>query len=132
MPTFDLEITCRAPEAVTEHLSARDAAQAEATVRARADALCCVLATRRDGERYGDDFYVWLADDRALLRRDEHREWYAHDPARVSAAGETWFTDADGSLFPAQNGETVSRAQALDALSFWLRTGNLLPGLAWS
>lgn len=129
--TFELQITRCVPDVVEEHLAARDADEADAMVRARADA-CLVLATQRDGERYGDDFYVWLAGDRALLRRDEHREWYATDPAWIASAGsgEAWFADSDGP-FPVQAAETVSRAQALEALGYWLRTGGLLPSLTW-
>lgn len=132
MMTFDLEITCCTPHPVTERLTARDAAEAESVVRACADSLCFVMAAQRDGDRHGDDFYVWLASDRALLRRDEHREWHALDREWASAAGDLWFTDADGTPFPAQNGETVSRSQAFDALFFCLRTGELLPSLEWN
>lgn len=80
-----------------------------------------------------DDFYLWLAGDRALLRIDQHREWLASDPAWASSAGEgeMEFSDENGSSFPMPLAETVSRAQALDALAHWLRTGEMLPDLAW-
>ena len=34
--------------------------------------------------------------------------------------------------FPAQAAETLSRPQAMDALTFWLQTGQMLPSLTWA
>lgn len=131
--TFEIEITRFEEGFLSRRATAGDADAAEAMVRAGVRGECCVRATQRDGDRLGEDFYVWFAGDRALVRRDEHREWYAADPAVAgSAAGATVeFRDDDGSRFPERMVGTVSRAQALEALACWLRTGTLLPSLTW-
>ncbi len=129
--TFEIEITRCAPEPVREFGTAGDADEADAMVRAHAD-VCFVMLTQRDGERYGDDFYVWFAGDRAVVRRDEHRERYAVDPAWAASAPDTVieFREVEGA-FSARAAETVSRSQALEALTYWLRTGEMLPALTW-
>lgn len=132
--TFDVEITRFAPEPIAERFTTSNPGEAEAMVRERADEVCFVMVTQREGDLFGDDFYLWLAGGRACVRRDEHREWYAIDPAwAVSAAGgDRWFRDEEGTWFPVQDGETLSPSQALDALGYWLRTGELLPTLTWT
>lgn len=96
-------------------------------------ATSVLLVGRHETNVSWGDFYIWLADDRALVRLYEHGERYAIDPARGAspAAGDTWFKDSDGSAFPAQDAETVSRSQAFEALGHWLRTGEMLTNLAW-
>ena len=88
------------------------------------------------GRRGGDDFLVWLSAERALVRLDAHREWYAADPS-VAAAGAAAggpvveFQDGAASRFTAPAAATVSRTQALDALAHWMRTGEPAPALTW-
>lgn len=107
----------------------------EAWTAARAAEACdpCVLLVGRHAENVSHgDFCIWLARDRAYVRLDEHRERYAMDLARTASTGDTWFRDSDGTTFPAQGAETVSRSQAFTALDYWLRTGGMLPSLTWA
>ncbi len=131
--SFDVEITRLAPEPVVERTAGVDVHEAEAMVRAAADKACLVMAAQRDGEAYGDDFYIWLAAGRAIVRRDAHREWYAADPTSAASAddAEVEFRDEDGSSFTYPAAGTVSYAQAMDAFVYWLRTGELAPYLTW-
>jgi hypothetical protein len=133
--TYDIEITGFAPDARTSRTAVSTAEEAWTAARAaEARDPCVLLVGRRSGNVSHGDFHVWLAGDRALVRLDEHREWRAMDPARVASAemGDTWFRDSDGTPFPAQDAEAVSRSQAMDALAFWLKAGQMLPGLTWT
>ena len=132
---YDIEITDFAPDARASRTVVSTAEEAWTAARA-AETLdsCVLLVGQHAGNVSYGDFHVWLAGDRACVRLDEHREWYAMDAAWVApaAAGETWFRDSDGTPFPAQAGETVSRSQAIAALDYWLRTGEKLPSLTWA
>lgn len=132
--SFDVEIARLVPEPVAERAMAVGAHEAEAMVRAAADEACLVMVTQRDGAAYGDDFYLWLAAGRGIVRRDEHREWYATDPATAAppAHAQIEFWNEDGTRFTHPAAETVSRSRAVDALAFWLQTGKMLPSLTWA
>lgn len=95
---------------------------------------CVVLVARHDGAVSRGEFHIWLSAGRALVRLDEHREWHAMDSAwpEFAAGGDAWFSDSNGTAFPAQAAETVSRSHAMDALAFWLQTGQMLPSLTWT
>jgi hypothetical protein len=79
-------------------------------------------------------FMVWLVGDRGRVRLDLHREWYATDPsvACESPDAPVTFRDTDGSAFTERYAKTVSRAVALEAVWYWLRTGKLDPKLRWN
>jgi hypothetical protein len=79
-----------------------------------------VLVAHHDGAVSPGEFHIWLSAGRALVRLDEHREWHAMDSAHAgfAAGGDAWFADSDGTTFPAQTAETVSRPQAVNALAF--------------
>ena len=131
---YDIEITTFTPDLHTSRTVVDTAEEAWAAARAAETIDDCVLLVGCHTQEvsYGD-FYIWLAGDRASVRLDEHRDWYASDPAWVASAApmDTWFRDADGP-FPAQNAETISRAQAFEALEYWLQTGKMLPSLTWA
>lgn len=130
---YEIEITRFKPEPVTIRADVSSATEAEAMTRERADGMSYVLVARHEGEVSWGDVHLWLAGDRALVRCDEHREWYARDPAwaEVGTASDVWFIDSDGTPFPAPGAETVSRSTAFEALDHWLRTGEMLPSLVW-
>lgn len=133
--TYDIEITDFAPDARTSRTVVGTAEEAWIASRtAQALDPCVLLVGRRADNVSQGDFHVWLTGDRASVRLDEHREWYAMDASWVASttAGETWFRDSDGTPFPAQDAETVSRSQAFEALGHWLRTGEMLPSLTWA
>jgi hypothetical protein len=132
---YDVEITGFAPDART--LSARVDTAEDAWSAARAAQArdpCVLLVARHEANVSRGDFYIWLQGDRALVRLDEHREWFAMDPARAASTSgsDAWFTDSEGTMFPAQDAETLARSQAFQALDHWLRTGEMLPGLTWT
>lgn len=132
---YDIEVTTFTPDLGTSRTVVNT--MDEAWTAARAVEIideCVLLVGRHERNITRGDFHIWLSGDRALVRVDEHREWFAIDPARVASAtaGDTWFTDSDGTTFPAQNAETVSRSQAFEALDCWLRTGGRLPSLTWA
>lgn len=133
--TYDIEITDFAPAARTSRTLVSTAEDAWIAARA-AEALdpCVLLVGRHEDNVSSGDFHIWLASDRALARLDEHREQYAMDTARAAsmAGGDTWFRDSEGTMFPAQQAETLSRSQAFQALGYWLRTGEMLPSLTWT
>lgn len=130
---YEVEITVFAPGARASRTFASTPEEAwDAARAAEARDPCVLLVGRHEGNVNWGDFHLWLAGDRALTRLDQHREWRAMDPARVASAagGDTWFRDSDGTAFPAQHPETISRSQAFEALAFWLHTGDMLPALA--
>jgi hypothetical protein len=132
---YDIEITDFAPDARTSRTVVSTVEEAWATTRA-AEAVdpCLLLVGRHEEDISYGDLHIWLAGDRAVVRLDEHREWYAMDDAHAAsaAAGDTWFRDSEGTSFPAQNAETISRSHAFTALDYWLRTGGMLPSLTWT
>lgn len=133
--TYDIEITDFTPAPRTARTTAGSARDAWRAARAAAAHDPCVLLVgRHEANVSRGDFHLWLAADRALVRLDEHREWRAMDPAWLASAagGDTGFRDADGTPFPAQAAETLSRSQAFEALEHWLRTGEMLPRLVWA
>lgn len=131
---FEIEITRFRPEPVTSRTTASSAGGADAAVRTAADADACVLVAWSKGEVSLGEMHIWLANDRALVRLDEHRDWHASGPATLASApaGDVWFRDSDGAQFPAQAAETVSRALAFEALGHWLCTGEMVPNLVWN
>ena len=133
MLSFEIEITRFEPGLATSRTTTSDAGEAELAVRLGAREACVILVARHDGAISRGELHVWLAGGRALVRLDEHREWYATDPAwSASAAPPEWeFRDSDGTSFSAPTSETVSRSQAMDVLTFWPRAGEMLPGLTW-
>ncbi|HEX6040015.1 hypothetical protein, partial [Longimicrobium sp.] len=116
---YEIEITRFVPAPVVSVTTTGIAAEAERVVRLDAVEPCVVLVAHHDGSVSRGEFYVWLSAGRALVRLDEHRERHAMDPAHADSAagGDAWFRDSDGTTFPAQAGETVSRSQAMDALA---------------
>jgi hypothetical protein len=133
--TYDIEITAFAPDARTTRTVVSTAEEAWTTARAAEACDPCVVRGGRheDGVSHGD-CHLWVAGDRALVRLDAHREWHAMNHAHgvSEAGGDVWFTDSDGTAFPAQAAETVLRPQGFEALSHWLRTGQMLPSLTWT
>jgi hypothetical protein len=132
-PVLELEADTFAPE----HRRVRRAeltpeavgdAVREAALAPAAYVLVSDLAARAAG-----DFIVWLAGDRARVRLDLHREWYATRPGATPGSVETLvpFRDSDGSEFHERLADTVSRDQAVEAFFHWLRTGEMDPALAW-
>jgi hypothetical protein len=88
-----------------------------------------MAAEHANGVSHGE-FYAWLSGDRALVRVDEHREWYAHELVRPGG-DPVEFYDEDGESFTQSREATISRPQALAALTHWLSTGRMLPALTW-
>lgn len=131
---YEIEITRFAPAPVTSVMTTGSAAKAERVVWADATESCLVLVARYHGAVSRGELHVWLSAGRALVRLDEHRDWHATDSAwaESAAGGDAWFTDSDGATFRAQAAETISQPQAMDALVFWLQTGQMLPGLTWA
>lgn len=132
--TYDIEIADFTPDVRTSRTVVGTAEEVWAAARtAEARDPCVLLVGRHEGSLSYGDFHIWLAGDRAVVRLDEHREWFAMDPAQVAstAGGDVWFRDSDGA-FPAQDAETVSRPRAFEALDHWLRTGEMLPSLTWT
>ncbi|HEV3049928.1 MAG TPA: hypothetical protein VGX50_06455 [Longimicrobium sp.] len=134
---YDIEITEFAPDARTSRAVVNTAEEAWAAARA-AEALdaCMLLVTRHEETVNWGDFYIWLAGGRASVRLDEHRDWYATDPEAMpvgDAAAETEleFGDEFGPFFKPRS-KTVSRAQAFEALEYYLRTREMLPSLTWT
>jgi hypothetical protein len=80
------------------------------------------------------DFMFWLVDDRARVRLDLHREWYATDPSVLHElpTAPVTFRDSDGSDYVEPYVNTVARAAALEAFWYWLRTGKMDPKLHWA
>jgi hypothetical protein len=133
MMIYEIEITRFAPGPVASVTTTGSAAEVARVVRADVCEPCVVLVAHHDGAVSRGEFHIWLAAGRALVRLDEHREWHAMDPAwaEFAADGDAWFRDSDGTNFPAQAAETISRSQAIDVLAFWLATGQMLPTLTW-
>lgn len=131
--TYDIEITDFAPDARMSRATVSTPQEAWIAARA-AEALdpCMLLVSRLGGNVNWGDFYIWLAGDRALVRVDEHRDWYATDPLMTVAEADTEleFRDTHGTFFELF-AKTVSRAQAFAALDYYLRTGEMLPSLTW-
>lgn len=76
------------------------------------------------------EIYVWLSSDRAVVRIDEHREWYAREPV-LPTGDPVEFYDEHGASFMESRAATISRLQALAALAHWLATGRMLSSLSW-
>jgi hypothetical protein len=92
--TYDIGITDFAPDARVTRAVVRTAVDAWTAARVAEACDSCVLLVGRhaDNASHGD-FHVWLAGDRALVRLDEHRDWYATDPEAGSAGdGEVEFS----------------------------------------
>jgi hypothetical protein len=106
---------------------------AEAVREPAAAAAACVQVVNIDVRQQGD-LICWLAGDRARLRLDLHREWFASDSGlSPDATNEVVsFRDNDGSEFVESHGDTISRGRALEAFWHWVRTGQMDPGLTWA
>jgi hypothetical protein len=119
MMIYEIEITRFAPEPVASVTTTGIAAEAERVVRADAGEPCVVLVAHHDGAASRGEFHIWLSAGRALVRLDEHREWHAMEPAwaEFTAGGDAWFRDSDGTEFPAQAAETISRSRAMDEVN---------------
>jgi hypothetical protein len=128
---FDIEITACQPEPVTNSLTARNPHEAYMAVLARLGVRCAVRVFHQDRQATHTDFFLWVADDRARVRVDEHREWYATDPKLAPTEGTVEFADRDGSLFSVPMNETVSRQQAMVALADWLDGEEKTSLLTW-
>jgi hypothetical protein len=77
------------------------------------------------------NFIVLLNSDRAFLRLWEHREFVARDPSLSDRANSVIsFKDEDGEAFPVPFADTVSRSQAIEALTVWLATGDKISKLS--
>jgi Immunity protein Imm1 len=127
---FDAEITTIAPvrAVVRDRMGA---SEVEAAAHAAGTRAYIRVADDADGISHGE-FYVWLNGERTVVRLDEHREWYARDPAvEQRTRGEVQFCDEDGPAFSEPLDNTISRVQAMTALARWLATGEKLPELAW-
>lgn len=132
---YDVEITTFDSGPRTSRVVVDTAGEAWTAARAAAAIDPCVLLIGcQTGEVSYGDFHVWLAGDRALLRLDGHREWHATDPAHDAsdAARPVEFRAPDGTCFSAPRAGTVTRSGAFEALSSWLRTGEMPPGLLWA
>jgi hypothetical protein len=77
------------------------------------------------------DLLLWVAGDRARVRVDEHREWYAVDASAAPSDAVVEFVDSDGSTFTERLNETVSRQQAMIALADWLDGEEKTSLLTW-
>ena len=85
------------------------------------------------------EFMIWLSDERALVRLDEHREHYATDSSITYdiRQGSVTFQDVGqwgfGTEIYTQNfDQTVTKAQALAAALHWLETGEKSESLQWT
>jgi len=128
---FDIEITTFDPEPAATPLKARNPHEAYMAVLARTGSRCAVHVRHQDEVAAHTELYLWLSGDRARVRVDEHREWYATDPAAGASVAEAEFTAADGSVFQARLEETVSRQQAMVALADWLDGEEKTSLLTW-
>jgi hypothetical protein len=82
------------------------------------------------GRRGGDDLHVWINGDRARVRLDQHREWYATEQ-RSQDGPEIEFEEAPGETFVEPFAATVSREQAWAAIDHFLAVEQPLPALVW-
>ena len=79
-------------------------------------------------------FLLWWGDERARVRVDGERDWYAsgtrtpEDPAQPLVA----FTDVGGAPFVLPWAATLSRDEAHEALVYWLGCEERTPRLHWS
>jgi hypothetical protein len=125
---FEAEITSSRQSSVTKR-GLLLAAEIELHAREVGEAGRIMVADQASGVSYGE-LCAWLSGDRALVRVDEHREWYAREP--VPPKGDpVEFDDEDGGSFVEARGATISRQQALTALTHWLATGGMLRTLVW-
>lgn len=131
---YEIEITRIEPQPITTRTTTSSASEAEALVRRGAGDPCVVTVAHHEGEISVGEFRIWMASGRAVVRLDEHRDWYAADSeaAAPDSEREMTFIDDDGSFFDAPASGTVSQSQALDALGFWLGTRKKLPTLTWA
>lgn len=127
--SFDAEITTTAPVRAVVRIRT-GAAGIEAAARAAGRSGYIRVGDHADGISFGE-FHVWLSGDRAIVRLDEHRGWYARDPALRGMSGEIPFHDEDGSVFAEALENTIPRVQAMEALARWLATSEKLPELTW-
>jgi hypothetical protein len=124
---FDAGVTSR--ESGIMKRGSLSAAEIELHAREVGEAGWITAADHANGVSYGE-FHAWLSGDRALVRIDEHREWYAREPVRPKGDPVEFFDEGEVS-FAAPRGATVSREQALAALAHWLATGDMLRTLVW-
>jgi hypothetical protein len=130
---YDIEITDFTSGGRTSRTVVSTAEEAGTQARAAESIDQCLLLVGRHAENVShDDFHLWLAGSRAFLRLDGHRDWYATDPGAAPAQDgtEVELSDLDG-RFSVPFSRTLSRTQGFEALLHWLRTGEMMPGLAW-
>ena len=131
---FEVEIDTFAPE--HQRVRRADLSQAgvvEAVQAAAVAPAACIVVSNPEAPAVGE-FMFWLAADRARVRLDLHREWYAtdHAPAADHGSAPVPFRDDDGSTFLEDPVNTVTRDAALKAFEHWFRTGGMDPGLQWA
>ena len=84
----------------------------------------------------GDECQIWFNAQRAYMRIQEHCSHYATDPNLPADDTKVWFCDdRDGdyiSLFPVPFEQTVSHAQAFEALRFWIAEQEKPAFLNWN
>lgn len=98
---------------------------------AEGDLRFVMVADIRGGVDRGN-FLAWFQGGRAFVRLDEHRDHYATDSSIRNLPDEAIRFEGDGDSFEVPFAQSVSRAQALDALEIWLTTGQMSPSLEWS
>ncbi|MBL9082812.1 MAG: hypothetical protein JNK76_13445 [Planctomycetales bacterium] len=79
------------------------------------------------------DLLCWFAGDRARLRLDFHREFYAADPNLRSTVLQepVTFCDEYGEKFTTPYSDTISKRQAIEAFEHWARIGGADLSLSW-
>jgi len=131
---FGVEIDALVP--ARKRVQRRDLTQegVEDAVREVAFAQAAFALVGNIDDRSVGDFMFWLVGDRARVRLDLHREWYATDPSLAHDLPDApvTFRDSDGSPYVEPYANTVARAAALEAFWYWLRTGKMDPNLHWA
>lgn len=131
--SFYIEIELSVFTEATEQLGLRsvsvDAAR-KFLAQLPSDRFCLFVAVI-EGRRDRGNFYLWAAEERALVRVDDCTSSYARDLECADRSEHIALPNEDGTTSVELYSVTVSREQALRALHFWLPKQELTPELDW-
>lgn len=131
---YEIEITRFAPEPMVDRFVEDSSEAAAERIKSDDRVECVVFVAALDRERDVDcgNFWIWCDTVRALIQLNEHREHYASDPTLPAEQRmDVRFRNEDGSFLTVPFSQTVSCAQALAALHFWLPGLQRTPELEW-
>ncbi len=131
---FDVSITRFLPKPTVHKLRLHEPLEFEQVFRlAEAEDLILDISAINESQNmdYGN-MTLFTSTDRAFLRLLEHRDFVGRDPQSVDQQDQVVrFRDESGDTFQMNLGDTISKAQALEALRAWLSTLEQPPGLSW-